>query len=280
MAVLKVGAGAFLPDRDVRTGRCRIAKQQPAAPVAVPPETPQAGNKRNDEGAIKPRQAPQLPLDEEEVAGTLATPSTSKKVPAPNSTAPNMTIITNDDHRAKYYDAELQMTIFTLNYKRSPNGTMSERRRSPTSSKSTMPSLPSIGRAELIRRNDAPAAAATGPAPARPRFVAVPMPVPASDPAAPAAHASDKAVQSDCPKFLQLQEREAEVAVGLQQVHPGSGPGIRGRGSPRMFSRIVKSLSGSRTWKPRLGTFLPIVSGVPSLLPQQHHPQGIRKIVR
>ncbi|KAK6710774.1 hypothetical protein SNK05_005218 [Fusarium graminearum] len=59
----------------------RIAKQQSAAPVAVPPETPQARNKRNAEGAIKPRQASQLPLDDEEVAGTLATPSTSKKVP-------------------------------------------------------------------------------------------------------------------------------------------------------------------------------------------------------
>ncbi|QPC58715.1 hypothetical protein HYE67_000946 [Fusarium culmorum] len=95
--------------------------------------------------------------------------------------------------------------------------------------------------AEILRRNDAPAAAATdpAPAPARPLFVAVSMPVPASDPAAPAAHASDKAVQSDCPKFLQLQEREAEVAVGLQQVHPGSGPGIRGRGPPRMFSWIM-----------------------------------------
>ncbi|KAF0637486.1 hypothetical protein FPSE5266_08264 [Fusarium pseudograminearum] len=158
----------------------RIAKQQPAAPVAVPPETPQAGNKRNDEGAIKPRQAPQLPLDEEEVAGTLATPSTSKKVPG------------------KFFP----------------------------------PCLSSM-----------------------------------TD------NASDKAVQSDCPKFLQLQEREAEVAVGLQQVHPGSGPGIRGRGSPRMFSRIVKSLSGSRTWKPRLGTFLPTSTTYPWSCKTSFQPQ-------
>ncbi|UZP37853.1 hypothetical protein NXS19_005669 [Fusarium pseudograminearum] len=255
----------------------RIAKQQPAAPVAVPPETPQAGNKRNDEGAIKPRQAPQLPLDEEEVAGTLATPSTSKKVPGGLDDEESELLqgrqrgAQGQAHKGIY--SSLPLLLYLSSFLMIITGHV----------QSDCPKWLELKEREeevtnLLEKYNALAAKHRSCGSGRPvRFVSI------SKHRIITCHqlisnqlatsASDKAVQSDCPKFLQLQEREAEVAVGLQQVHPGSGPGIRGRGSPRMFSRIVKSLSGSRTWKPRLGTFFPTSTTYPWSCKTSFQPQ-------
>jgi hypothetical protein len=61
--------------------RCsaRIAKHQEDTPALDAPVTPKlSGQKRNAAGSVKPMQ---LPQDEEQVARTLETLSTSKKIP-------------------------------------------------------------------------------------------------------------------------------------------------------------------------------------------------------